>query len=403
MTERSLRVLFVLTQPLDPHSGGVQMSTCKLGRHFANLGHQVGVFSFADEGHAKMDFGSLWHARSAGGQNARSNLEELGRVVGEFAPAVVINQMPYERAIGKVLAHGEGFVLLGCLRNTLFSVISDLDGYIDRAFPGAAARLLKNPPGRLILKALHRYRHRSDLREILRTYDRFVMFASPNLQELSYFLPKFDRRRIALIPNSIPSVMDDLPKKEKRILWLGRLDEKQKRASLLLPIWQRASKNLPDWQFDVVGEGPLKETLERQSMAMGLERIEFHGRQSPDAFYRRSALFFMTSAFEGFPNTLVEAKSFGCVPLVFDSYPMAGWLIQNEIDGCLISPFDVERMASCMAELALDGPRREKLAAASLGSARQFEISNVGVQWETLLEEELLKSSSRNRRTLART
>ena len=37
----------------------------------------------------------------------------------------------------------------------------------------------------------------------------------------------------------------------------------------------------------------------------------------------------MTSAFEGFPNTVVEAQSFGCVPFLFNTFSIAPWMVND--------------------------------------------------------------------------
>ena len=52
----------------------------------------------------------------------------------------------------------------------------------------------------------------------------------------------------------------------------------------------------------------------------------FHVMQVFDYYYR-AVMFFMTSAFKGFANTLIEAHSYAAVPVVFDSYPVAGCIL----------------------------------------------------------------------------
>ncbi|WP_372988475.1 glycosyltransferase, partial [Marinobacter sp.] len=330
---KPFRILFVLTPAFEPNGGGVQMSTYKLGRWFAGQGHVVGVFSLEKAGHREQEFATLFAAPERGGVGATANLEELARVLGEFEPDVVVNQMPYDHPIGKVCRDAKPPLLLGCLRNTLFSVKNNLDAYGARVLPKRAAPLFRNRLGRWLLFANHRYRHRRDLEWILRTYDHFVMFGPPNLDELRFFVPDFDPEKIRLIPNSVPRVLDELPSKEKRILWLGRVTNEQKRAELILPLWKRIHRALPEWQLDVVGDGPALETLRHTIRDEGIEGVTLHGRQKPDEYFRRAAIFLMTSSFEGFPNTVVEAQSFGAIPVLFNTFPIADWLVQDGVNG----------------------------------------------------------------------
>ncbi len=366
------------------------MSTFKLSRHFRDLGHDVSVFSFARDGHLEEESIRLFHASQHGGSLNEANVEEFHAMLSQCKPNVVINQMPYEHEIGRVLKENKDYLLLGCLRNTLFSVRGNLESFVARTAPGPVKYLSKWRIVQQLFLALHRKRHRSDLLRILDTYDHFVMFGPPNLEELRYFVPEFREEKIRLIPNSIPEVAKNPPPKENRLLWLGRVATEQKRAELILPIWQRVSQALPDWELDVVGDGPLMEELKYQASDMSLSRIHFHGRQVPNDFYRRAAIFFMTSAFEGFPNTLVEAQSHAAIPVVFDSYPVAKWIVEDGVNGYLVAPFQVDAMAARIVELA-SHPERDRFAEQALESARRFQISRVGQLWQDLLEAEVPK------------
>ena len=380
---------------MHPQSGGVQMSTFKLGRYFSGLGHSVGIYSFTQEGHADFAFGQLWAGTELDGEASPLNLGALGNVLDEFRPQIVINQMPYEHDIGDVLKSRKDYLLLGCLRNTLFSVKGNLKTYVNRTAPP----LMRAFSGSAIVQrgflALHRRRHSSDLQRILETYDYFVMFGPPNLKELEYFIPGFDREKVRLIPNSIPHVPESVPAKKKRLLWLGRIAHEQKQAGLIPEVWRRVCARLPEWRLDVVGDGPALGEVQKQVRDLQLPRIEFHGRQAPDDYYSQASIFLMTSAFEGFPNTLVEAQSYGAVPVIFDSYPVASWIVDDGRSGFLIKPFDVDAMAEKIVELARH-PERTRFAEQSLESARRFQIDRVGEQWQKLFEADPQKHEERH-------
>ena len=396
MPARRFSVLFVLTPALHPNEGGVQMSTCKLGRYFLHQGHDVGVFSFASEGHDQSQPMRLFHARHPGNAQERLNLSDLEVVLRDFQPDIVINQMPYEHQIGKLLKENKRYLLLGCLRNTLYSVKRNLEAFVTRTAPGPIKQLAGFKPVQQAFLWLHRARHRADLRKILDIYDHFVMFAPANLEELRYFVPEFCEEKIRLVPNSIPVVATTVPPKEKRLLWLGRVAHQQKRAELILPIWERVRQSLPDWSLDVVGSGPLLETLQAEAVRKRLSHVQFYGRQVPDPYYRRATIFFMTSAFEGFPNTLVEAQSYGTIPVVFDSYPMAKWIVEDGVNGHLVRPFDIDAMAQQIVDVAQHS-ERERFAKSALESARRFHIDQVGQIWQDLFEAEVAKHARQSK------
>jgi glycosyltransferase involved in cell wall biosynthesis len=138
---------------------------------------------------------------------------------------------------------------------------------------------------------------------------------------------------------------------------------------------------LPDWQFDVVGNGDAYDDLKQQIEKEQIPRITLHGKQKPDEFYRRSPIYIMTSAFEGFPNTLIEAQSYASIPVVYDNYPICSWAVKKGKSGVLIPPFKVNRMANEVIKLAKNQDRQNQLMQAALENAREFHIDNVGKQW----------------------
>lgn len=390
-----LKILQIITPALDPHAGGVQMTTWKLASYFVRQGHDSAIFSFASANHAEKPPGQLYRAGCDGGSASSANRRELSRILVDYGPDVVINHMPYEHRITNVLHESRrGYLLVACLRNTLYSVRLNLNSYIERTIPRAAVALARTPAGQRLLLQWHQIRHARDLRRILNSYDYFVMFGPPNLEELAHFVPDYKRQKIALIPNSVPTVADALPVKEKRILWLGRMDQTQKRAELLPELWSLVHERLPDWEFHVVGTGPLLEPLKTETQARRLPRMLFHGRQPPEAFFRSSAIFVMTSAFEGFPNTLIEAQSQAAVPIIFDSYPVASWLVEDGSNGYLIPAFDLVAMAERIVAVAQD-PQRSRIAAECLESAHQFHIDRVGAMWEGFLRQALADRSGK--------
>ena len=91
----------------------------------------------------------------------------------------------------------------------------------------------------------------------------------------------------------------------------------------------------------IVGDGEQRPILERK--AKNMERVNFVGFSDPVPYYKESAIFCMTSNFEGFPMVLPEAMSFGVVPLAFDSFPAVSDIIIDNKNGFLIPPFSIKQ------------------------------------------------------------
>lgn len=102
---------------------------------------------------------------------------------------------------------------------------------------------------------------------------------------------------------------------QARIAWIGRIVE-VKRLEWLLEL----AAHMPDVSFDVVG-GATAESAYIRDLAARAARapnVTLHGRversRMPE-IYRQASCLCCTSAFEGFPNTFLEAFSYG-VPVV---------------------------------------------------------------------------------------
>jgi len=390
-------ILIVLKPAFDPNAGGVQRTTYKMSGYFKRKGHATNVFSFSNQHHAHQEVAELYHAQQPNAQFEKSNHLDLSRLIDEIQPDVVINQMPYEHSIGdtlKVSKDKYGFLLLGCLRNTLYAVVLNIDPYFKSLVPKPIQPLLNNTLGKKLVLQVHKAKHSKDLKRILDTYDYFIMFGPPNLKELKYFVGNYKLHKTHLIPNSILSVMPELPPKEKRILWLSRLSYGQKRADLILPFWKKIVNELPEWELDIVGDGDAYNDIKSQIEVEGIKRVNLYGKQVPNEYYKRSPIYIMTSRNEGFPNTIIEAQSFGCVPVVYDNYPICSWVVKEGKSGILIPPFDVDQMAKEVVSLALDKSQQNKLMQAALKNANEFVIDNVGEKWISFFDNALKKLKS---------
>lgn len=384
-----MKILFVMIQPFDPYSGGVQMSTFKLSKKFTEMGMKTLVYSFMNTGHIKADYTTLHHSKGKNWHYNKENILDLYRLIKNEKPDIIINQMPYEKEINQVLLQSKneiGCSLLACLRNTLFSVKLNIADYINGIVPTPANRLFHNSPGNWLFQKLHKTSHAKALKNILDIYDRFVMFGEPNNDEIKYFIGNYKQEKLAYIPNSIPHVLNELPIKEKRILWLSRLSYKQKQANLILPIWKKIYELLPEWELDVVGDGDAFQDIQQAIEKEKIPRITLYGKQKPDEYFKRSSLYIMTSSYEGFPNTAIEAQSFGAIPIIFDSYPLAHWVLNDTKDGFLIKPFDTDKMANTVVKLALNEEELKLIGKMALNNAKKFHIDKVGGMWQDLFK-----------------
>jgi glycosyltransferase involved in cell wall biosynthesis len=384
-----MKLLFVLTPAFNPNNGGVQRTTYKLGKHFTEKGIEVFYFSTAFAGHIDVEYGILYHGQEKGGCRNDANLKYLLTVLGEVKPDIVINQMPYEAELRSVLSVNRsklGYILLGCLRNSLFSFKSNARDIVRTMYHPLLFKALNNRIALGLIQLNHRRTHARDLRHILDDHDKFILLTPRNNDELSFFVGDYQKEKVLSIPNSIPEVFTQFSHKEKTILYVGRLNIQQKKADIILPVWERIYQKLPDWKLIIIGDGPFMGNMKTNIEKHKLERVSLTGYQKPESYYKDASIFLMPSAYEGFPNVIIEAQSFGLVPVAFDSYAAVNWIVNNNIDAFLVPPYKVDQMAEAVLKLASDETLLAEMRNKAFGNASRFTIDNVGAIWIELFK-----------------
>jgi glycosyltransferase involved in cell wall biosynthesis len=166
---------------------------------------------------------------------------------------------------------------------------------------------------------------------------------------------------------------------------MGRLTH-QKGFDLLLQAFSRIAERHPDWQLLILGEGDLRNDLERQRAELGLtDRVQLPGVViDPYPVLRSSDMFVMASRFEGFPYALLEAMACG-LPVIYADCPSGpGEIINNGSDGILTPTGDVEALAIAMDRLMNDEGERQRLAGRAPEAMQRFSLSKTVDAWEEL-------------------
>src|SRR5690606_32005952 len=99
----------------------------------------------------------------------------------------------------------------------------------------------------------------------------------------------------------------------RTVLTVGRMT-REKNHRLLIDGFAMFSRENPDWDLVIIGDGPLKEETIRYAEGKGIAgRVQFPGlvKDPWSAFSRRAAMFVLSSDYEGLPMALCEAMNAG--------------------------------------------------------------------------------------------
>lgn len=200
-----------------------------------------------------------------------------------------------------------------------------------------------------------------------------------------------DINKFVSIPNPLSFnyfvSQEEIIHKEKKVLIVSRLEECQKRISKALSIWCELMKDkkFNDWTLDIVGDGPDKEYYEKLIDSNKIPNVKFWGSQKPNNFYLKSSIFLMTSQFEGWGLTLTEAQQYGCVPVAFDTYESLQDIIENNINGFIISENNEEEYLERLKLLISDRNLRIRMMLNAVESTHRFNTDRIGHEWLKIL------------------
>ncbi len=154
----------------------------------------------------------------------------------------------------------------------------------------------------------------------------------------------------------------------------------------LVEIARRVCREVPGAVFLVVGEGPYRETLEREVRVGGLDGVIRLAGAVPNQeicrYYAAADLFIMPSQEEGFPRVLIEAMAMG-VPFVATDVGSVKE-ITTELQRTGVVPAGrVQDFAERVVQLLNNDDLRQRLAVAGLKRVQDFSYEKVAGVFRT--------------------
>lgn len=161
------------------------------------------------------------------------------------------------------------------------------------------------------------------------------------------------------------------------ILGAGRLVE-EKDFGTLIRVFAIVRAKCPV-RLVILGEGPLREDLERLARELGIERdFALPGfYKNPFKYMARCSVFVLSSRFEGLPGVLIQAMACGAPVIATDCPSGPSEIITPNADGMLVPVGDMEAMVAAIERVLGDAARAGEMGARARLSAERFRVDNV--------------------------
>jgi glycosyltransferase involved in cell wall biosynthesis len=199
--------------------------------------------------------------------------------------------------------------------------------------------------------------------------------------------------KVSVLPNPAPVIAPLRDRGELRrsfdmngatLAFAGRLTAQKSLGRAL-----EAVAGADDVELVIAGEGPDREPLERQATALGIAgRVRFLGAQPRDRIvelFRAADATILSSSWENFPHTVVEALAVGTPVLAMEAGGVAE-VVRDGVNGLLVAPGDTAALADAVRRYFGDEALRDRLRAAAVESVSEYAPERVFSELESTLE-----------------
>ena len=246
------------------------------------------------------------------------------------------------------------------------------------------------------------------VRELLRkvTYGWLDAVVAPTTHTVNWLLNNTRTRVASVITNPLQMPLparaphiapqDWLLPGRPVVLAVGRLSP-EKQTDHLISAFARTRQAHPQWQLALVGEGPCLAQWQALAQSLGVgDDVVFPGRCGNMAqWYGAASIFVLSSAFEGYPNALLEALASGVPSIAYDCQTGPRELITSDVNGVLIPPSDEAALGLALQALMGEPERRERYAQHAKATADAHALAAVARQWEQVFCQALARRQKR--------
>lgn len=221
-------------------------------------------------------------------------------------------------------------------------------------------------------------------RRYIKEYDKFVVLTNRDAKDWGNRIYNME-----VVPNPLCIESESITDHSaKRVLAVGRLSA-QKGFDTLIKAWALVPQSLKEeWHLDIIGSGPYGNKLKRMISDLGLKKSIsiLPPVKDVELQYLSHSIFCFPSRYEGFGLALMEAMSFGLVPISYDCPCGPSEMITDGENGLLIREQDNSSMyAAGLTEIMQDEELRTKLGKrGALDILRTFSLPVIMKRWERI-------------------
>lgn len=343
LTSKPLNILRVASDVYPEVMGGISIHVHTLSRDQAALGHNVTVLT-SDHGDR-----ALPRTETRDGYTIIRHRESANPLDNSVIPGLIRSLLNRRGEFDVIHAHSHLFfstnmtALLTRYENTPLAVTNH--GLISQTAPAWLQKIFIPTIGRFTLNSA----------------DRVFCYTETDRERL---LNRGVVSDIKVIPNGIDCDLfspNENVEDSFQLLFVGRL-KKGKGVRYLIDAVAELQTEYPELDLKIVGEGPLRESLETRAREREVESMITFAGQVPNSelpnLHNASTALVLPSLAEGLPRTVLEAMA--CeTPVVTTSLPQLLPIVEDA--GYTFPSKDVEALTNRLRELLENPKKRQRM------------------------------------------
>jgi len=205
---------------------------------------------------------------------------------------------------------------------------------------------------------------------------RVDVIISPSIEVRGILAYQINPQKIVVIPNfTTKSYYKNCMKEKNSILFVGRLEIKQKGIDLLLHSLCYVREEISDVNLYIIGQGNSRSYLEDLTEELKLrENVKFLGYVDEDELadmYSKCEIFVLPSLYESFGIVIIEAMSAG-LPVISNDLDCVSEILENGKYGILVKIGDIKGFADQLIRLLKDEELKNYYSRMSLERSKKY-------------------------------
>lgn len=392
-----MNILFINDIPFNPNYGGIERVTDSIVRILVSRGYNIYYLcgKVCDKRMLDYDFPvTVVTMPDDGLFSSKKNQEFYVSFIKNKKIDIVVNQRGLESDFNASLLDLSEVKFISVVHSTpmaymyaaIYSCLLPSNSVKDRI--KNFIKFALQPIYRQQKIRVHKRWQKRHYEELVCKSDAVVLLSEQYKRDFVFCKANVDFEKIVAIPNpnSFPKQKVDFNIKKNIILFSGRLSP-EKNPMALLMAWKMVYNQLPAWELWFVGDGDQYNNMSEYITKNNLERVTLCGRRSNMIdYYHQAKIVCLTSYYEGWGMALTEGMQCGCVPVAFNSYAAASDIIDDGVNGILVTPFKIKELSGALYKLANDNVLLKQYAKAAYEKTSQFDITVVADKWEQALQ-----------------